>query len=208
MRSQLRFVMHPDDEQVFVAEVLREKSVVLIDGPRWPTQSPEPHHSLESVGWYCILWSTTDAPKLHAEFIPSCGDWYCRSEGATIQFLRSQLLGSVLTEGRLAVATDEEDPDIARCVERRYRDLSRFIKKTYRNRTLRWFNPTAPAHPKTPGRSANPSDPDLSLWVGPFALQWLADDPGRCVKQDKGAVVFAELDRGEHPTGGCASVSG
>ena len=208
MRSQLRFVMHPNDEHLFVAEVLREESVVLIDGPRWPAQSPEPHQSLESVGWYCILWSTNDTPELRAEFVPSCGDWYCRSEGATIQFLRSRLLGSILTEGRLAVATDEEEPDVAGRVEGRYRALSRFIKKRYRNRTLRWFNPRAPTHAKTPSHSANPSDPDLSLWVGPFALQWLAEDNGRCVKQDRGAVVMAVLHRGEHPTGGCASMSG
>ena len=148
MRSQLRFVMHPDDEQTFIAEALRDASVCLIDGPRWPTRTPVRHRSLHTIGQYCILWSTDDAPQLAAEFLPATGDWYCRSEHLTIQFLRSQLAGSVLTEGRIAVATDDREPAAAHGVARRYRALSRFIRRSYRNRLLRWFDPAAAA-PRT-----------------------------------------------------------
>jgi len=149
MRSQLRFVMHPDDEREFGAAILDGSSLTLIDGPRWPKSRPQTHRSLDSIGPYCILWSSAEIPELDAEFIPSCGDWYCRSEGSTIQFLRSQLLGSFLTEGRIAIAMDGEPPMVARSVERRYRRLSRFIKQRYRNRMLRWRNPPSPRHPKT-----------------------------------------------------------
>jgi hypothetical protein len=193
MRSQLRFVMHAEDEREFVANVLGEASIVLIDGPRWPTNHPQSHRSLDYIGSYCILWSTADVPQLDSEFIPSCGDWYCRSEGSTIQFLRSQLLDSFLTDGRISVATDNEPPEVAQSVERRYRRLSRFIKQRYKNRVLRWRNPNAPQHSKIDGRSANPSDPDASLWLGPSAFAWLAAGRGRCVKQGKSSLILAEL---------------
>ena len=193
MRSQLRFVMHPDDERDFVAVMLAEPSLHLIDGPRWPARCPQTHRSMASIGAYCILWSSADVPNLDAEFIPSTGDWYSRSEGSTIQFLRSRLFDSILTEGRLAIATKHEEPLIASSIERRYRRLSRFIKQRYKNRALRWRNPSAPQHAKTTDHSANPSDPDQSLWLGPAATTWLAASPVRCVKQGETSVVLGKL---------------
>lgn len=129
MRSQLRFVMHPDDERDFISEVLHDDAVVLIDGPRWKSSEPKGHRSLESTGWYCIIWSKKDLPRLDSEFIPECNDWYCRSEGATIQFLRSRSNESVIVEGRLAISTSSERNDVAGAVEQRYRSLRTFVKK-------------------------------------------------------------------------------
>ena len=43
--------------------------------------------------------------------------------------------------------------------------------------------------PAGPSRSANPSDPDRSVWVGPNAMTWLQADPKRCVKQTPTSLV-------------------
>jgi hypothetical protein len=183
MRSSVRFVMHPDDEASIVLELLSDPSLQFIDGPRWKTAVPSTSRNLKEIGYYCIVWSPQDLPVLAAKFIPTCNDWYCQSEFATIQFLRSQKLDSILTEGRFAVSTDPLLQLSAHGVQQRFRQLSRIIKKSYKNGVLRWRNPKAPEGPASPARSANPSKPDTSLWIGPAASQWLTADPERRVKQ-------------------------
>lgn len=192
MRSQLRFVMHPDDERDFISEVLHDDAVVLINGPRWKSSEPEVHRNLDSVGRYCIIWSQKDLATLESEFIPDCNDWYCRSEDATIQFLRSRSNGSVISEGRLAIKTSSEQNDVVRAVEKRYRSLRAFVKKRYRNGMLQWRNPNFSQGPVADGRSANPSEADKALWIGPAAVHWLQGEPTtRKVKQDFEAPVEA-----------------
>ena len=190
MRSQLRFVMHPNDEGAFVTELLSDPSVVLVDGPRWKTPEPPATRAIHDVGDYCIIWSPRDLAVLDADFIPTCKDWYCRSEFATIQFLRSSLTRSRILLGRLAISTSDEDKGHPRTVERRYKLLRRFIQKTYRNSVIEWRNLNAPSAPATQSRSANPSQPDSSLWIGPHAMAWLNTDPLHVVSQSvSGPVV-------------------
>ena len=194
MRSQLRFVMHPDDEREFAAQILSEADVFLIDGPRWKSATPALFRSLDAIaGDYCILWSTQDRASLESRYMAKCDDWYCESEQATIQFLRSQVFGPCLTEGRIAVGTTGADESEAAGVERRFKALARFIKKHYSNAVLCWRNPTLPFAPAGPGRSANPGKPDAQVWVGPHALRWLRQEQGRNVKQSAGALVEARL---------------
>jgi hypothetical protein len=183
MRSQLRFAMHPDDELSFLDEVLKEPSVVLIDGPRWKAAEPATTQSLASIGTYCIIWSPEDLASLNARFIPTCNDWYCESEHSTIQFLRSSLTETVLTEGRIAIATESASSSARAGVERRFKSLRKFLKKVYANAIVRWQNPTLSFAPAGPSRSANPSEPDRSMWVGPSALAWLRADEQRRIKQ-------------------------
>jgi hypothetical protein len=186
--------MHSDDERDFISEVLCDDAVVLINGPRWESSEPEVHRSLDSIGWYCIIWSRKDLARLDSEFIPECNDWYCRAEGATIQFLRSRCTGSVLAEGRLAISTSSEPSEAVRAVEQRYRSLRTFVKKRYRNGMMQWRNPSFPRSPAAAGRSANPSKTDNSLWIGPAAIKWLQEEPTmRKVKQEFAAPVEAEL---------------
>lgn len=182
MRSQLRFVMHPDDEQLLLDEILTEPAVVLIDGPRWKARSPETARNLSSIGSYCIIWSPEDLPELEARFMPDANDWYCESEHSTIQFLRSSLSGAVLTEGRFAISTEPAPPSAASGVERRFKALRKLIRKTYANSTVQWQNPRLPFAPAGPSRSANPSKPDASLWVGPDAMVWMRADERRRIK--------------------------
>jgi hypothetical protein len=194
MRSELRFVMHPDDEREFVDALLLDASLVLINGPRWKTREPTVYRSLDFIDNYCMIWCREAALHLDAEFIPKCNDWYCRSEGATIQFRRSHVDGSVLTLGRLAVSTDVEPPEVAKSVEQRYGKLRKFIQKQYRNSVLRWWNPNLPVSPATAGRSSNPSKPDNTVWIGLAAFKWLEAEPKlRRVKQWTSSVVEGEL---------------
>jgi hypothetical protein len=189
MRSQLQFVMHPDDEARVMAELLRDPAVLLINGPRWKSATPPTTRDVSAVGSYCIIWSPEDLPELFAEFIPSCNDWYCRAEYATIQFLRCSATDTAIREGRFAISTGPANKRTAANVERRYKLLCRTIKKTYRNGIVQWRSLNHPEAPAGPGRSANPSKPDRSLWVGPAAVTWLLAEPQRCFKAVAGSVV-------------------
>ena len=179
MRSQIRFVMHPLDEAEFIAQLLQDERVGLIDGPRWPAAAPLVTRSLAQIkGGYCIIWSSTDRAALTARFVPTCNDWYCDSEEATLQFLRTREIGPVLTEGRIAVSTTGFNAQESAGVERRFKAAARFIKKNYSNSVLVWRNAKAPRLPQGQG------EPDNKLWVGPHALQWLRAEPLRCAKQE------------------------
>jgi hypothetical protein len=183
MKSQLRFVMHPDDESSVLRELLQDSSVLFIDGARWKHSKPETSRSLSNIGNYCIVWSPEDLSELSAEYVANAKDWYCRSEDSTIQFLRSRMEDAVLTEGRFAVWTETARAAAASGVERRYKMLRRTLKKTYSNSRVQWLNPTLPIAPAGPSRSANPGKPDTSLWVGPAAMAWLLADKTRRIKQ-------------------------
>lgn len=198
MRSQIRFVMHPSDESDFVTHVLLDESVCLVDGPRWKSAIPQTFRVLERIsGSYCIIWSTIDVPSLDARYIPSCNDWYCESEDATIQFLRSQVLHDVIIEGRLAISTSNDTKPLAiltaKGVERRYKLLSKFIKKHYVNSVVHWCNPSLPFGSASLERSANPGKPDPQLWIGPHALQWLQENQARRIKVIPNSLVEARL---------------
>ncbi len=110
MRSEVQFAMDPEDEIEFITEVLSDPSVVLVDGPRWKTKKPPTTRDISKLSDdYCIIWSREDLPQLDAEYIPTCKDWYCRSEFATIQFLRSVMhKDSVLINGRIAICTTDD----------------------------------------------------------------------------------------------------
>jgi hypothetical protein len=183
MRSELRFVMHPEDEAALMNELLRDPAVLLVDGPRWKSAQPPATRSLIEVGRYCIIWSPEDLPELEADFIPTCDDWYCRSERATLQLLRSEVIDAVITDGRLAISTDPMQPGILENVEHRYRVLCRYIKKSYVNSVVVWRNVDRPEAPAGPSRSANPSAPDRSVWVGPAAMGWFSQHATRRIKQ-------------------------
>lgn len=201
MRTQVRFAMHPEDEQLFVDEILTDANAVFIDGPRWKNEKPEVYRTIESTGYYCIIWSPKDKTLLQSEYIETCNDWYCKSEFATIQFIRSSLHDeNVLTEGRIAISTrhakgNESDISFAEPLEKRYKSLRKFIKKHFSNSIIIWENVKLPRSPKTSTRSANPSDkPDSSLWIGPAAIKWLKENPERCIKQSPTGFVEGRIE--------------
>lgn len=178
MASELQFVMHPGDEALFVAEILREQDVSFINGPRWPSAVPLPTQTLDGIGHYCILWSRKELDPLTSDFIPTCNDWYCNSEYATIQFLRSEMKGDVLGAGRIArhYFPAGFDPVAIDAISRRYNRLRRYIKKHFRNSVL-------------VGREHPDCVFDFT-WVGPHAIEWLRQSPERWV-DCPGAAVLA-----------------
>lgn len=197
MRSQFRFAMHPEDEREFEQLLVRDDSIRFIAGPRWKTELPITSRSLADLDdCYCIIWSTSDIVKLKAVYLPTCGDWYCRSEYATIQFLRSEMDDAVITEGRIAIATAPSDdfpaPSV-KSLEQRYSNLRNYFRKNYSNSIIQWRNPTIPYAPAGPNRSANPSKPDPQVWVGPHALRWLRESTDRRIKQSRQSIVEAVL---------------
>ena len=197
MNSQVRFIMHPSDERDFEQLLLADESVRFIAGPRWVKEEPITSRSLADIdNTYCIIWSTSDISRLDAEYIPTCDDWYCRSEHATIQFLRSEVDESLITEGRIAISTIPSLDFPESCVknlETRYGILRKYLRKNYSNSIIQWRNPTLPYAPKGPNRSANPSKPDAQVWVGPHALRWLREGQDRRIKQFRQSIVEAIL---------------
>lgn len=189
--------MHPDDESEFEDLLVCDETIRFIAGPRWKTETPISARSLAGIaGNYCIIWSTSDIPEMKSEYIPACNDWYCRSEYATIQFLRSEIDEMVMTEGRIAVSTiSQHDFPASRVknLENRYSALRKYIRTNYSNSIVQWRNPFVPYAPAGPNRSANPGKPDAQVWVGPHALRWLREQSDRRVKQTRHSVVEAVL---------------
>lgn len=184
--------MHPEDEINFYNYLMEDESVELIDGPRWAKEIPECSRSIENIGDYCIIWSPKDYKILKARYIPTCNDWYCESEYATIQWLRSSSTEK-LFDGRIAISTNELGHDFkesqAKQVEKRFKSLRSFIKKSYTNSVIRWLNINAPISPASPKRSSNPSKPDKQLWVGPEALKMLIENSNVRVHQKHSAII-------------------
>jgi hypothetical protein len=174
--------MHPEDEAALVTELLGDHAVLFVDGPRWKAATPPTTRDISAIGSYCIIWSPADLPQLSAEFIPAHNDWYCQDENYTIQFLRCKMTETLIAEGRFAISTGPAEDNVAANVERRYKILCRTIKRTYRNSVVQWRNPRLPEAPAGPSRSANPGEPDRSLWVGPAAMTWMAGHADRRVK--------------------------
>jgi hypothetical protein len=161
MASELQFVMHPKDESLFAEELLREDELVLIDGPRWPNSVPSLTRKLDEIGNYCIVWSHSDLAALAADFIPSCNDWYCNTEYATIQFLRSEIRDGALHAGRIAYHhfPSSFDSSAADSISKRFNRLRRYIRRHFYNSAL-------------VGRD-HPGYVFSSMWVGPYAAEWL-----------------------------------
>ena len=193
MKSGLRFVMHPDDEDDFAAFVLSDATVRFIDGPRWKTESANCFRTLKRIGGYCIIWSPDDLAELTSRYIPTCEDWYCESEYATIQFLRSEIGASEVTVGRIAIGTNHRDSDFsesnAKQVEARYNRLRRFLKKNYSNSVVHWYNSGSHTPLPKPRRPPAYGDPVKNLWVGPKTLRWLRENRNRRVRQHSSYMV-------------------
>jgi hypothetical protein len=190
VKSQVRFVMHPDDEAALIKELLSDQSVLLIEDPReYPTVPPDV--SVLSDIW--IIWVPEDLQQLPADYIEDCKGWYCRGEYATIQFWKSKIVDTVITEGRFAIMTRPEQVAAVN-VGRRYEFLRRAIKRSYSNSVVWWHNTHPGPYPKgwEPTKS---SKPDSSVWVGPAAMGWLAEDASRRIKQFLTGHVEGTVDR-------------
>ncbi len=115
----------------------------------------------------------------------------------SIQFLRSYLHGSILTAGRIALATTGLSgeclfPGTAPELERIYRQLRRWLQKHYTN-DLVAYSEAFPIGQRKVVRYP-------SFWLGPHSRTWLLTHPGAVLRQfHTGAVVF--VPSSYHPTG-------
>ncbi|MCA9070408.1 MAG: hypothetical protein KDA84_15860 [Planctomycetaceae bacterium] len=181
MRSQITFIMHPDDEDDFVREVLAEPDTVFVDGPKWKTKQPPVLSKVtDGNNFYFMIWNRAETPALTGRHHTKGDDewWYCENEFLTLQLLRSKFFPSFLTEGRIAVGSDRADPEITAAVDRRYKRLRRWIKKFFTNNIIIWQNMSLPRS------GTNPLKPSPTHWIGPHALSWLqGDSANRWVQQ-------------------------
>jgi hypothetical protein len=172
--------MDAGDERRFVDAIVAEPHTFLVNGPHWQSSAVpvvEPQ-DLASAGSYLMVWNQAETPGLRAKKVD--GQWEAYNDSTTIQFLRSELWDeSILTEGRMAIASDDVH------IERRYKRLRRVIQQTFRNEIVCWIHPGAARTAK------NPSAPDRQVWVGPGALAWLLGEVGRKFKQERSARTEA-----------------
>jgi hypothetical protein len=138
---------------------------------------------VERVCEACAGWTAGVPHSAQNLAVPDKSAPQCAHLRASAAPHSSQNFAPVLTEDRFAISTGPAHKATAVNVERRYRLLRRTIQKTYLNSIVRWRNPNVPGAPAGPSRSANPSKPDPSLWVGPAAMNWLAGDAARRIKQ-------------------------
>ena len=106
-----------------------------------------------------------------------------------IQFERSQQFDSILTAGRVALATtglDRESlvpSDTAPHLERVYRQLRRWLQTRYNN-DLVCYSEFFPVGQRKVDRVR-------SFWLGPHAQQWLETSAGAVLRQFRtGRVIF------------------
>jgi len=176
--------MHPKDEDEFAQFVLAESGVVFVHGSNWSTPQPPLVESRRELRDYAplLIWASTETPPLVAERIEWRDGvfWNWTSEHLTIQFLRSDLFQrKILTEGRIAVATEPCSKQEARRLEERYRRLRKWLKARYRNSVMCW----------------HPDKPDVSAWVGPHAIDWVKSGVGREFRQfrEGSAAVLCDV---------------
>lgn len=176
MRSQVRFIMHPDDEADFVRIITAEPGIVFVNGPNWSTPGPPIMTDFAKPDSYLMIWNPTETPKLIGTHFRN-GDeewWNCKNEFLTLQFLRSgfQHGEPFLLEGSVSVGTTDQDKSFfhkpsAPAVDERFKTLRKFIRKTYTTKVIIW-------QPLDSPRSKTKRNiPDTSLWVGLHAMKWL-----------------------------------
>jgi hypothetical protein len=192
--------MHPKDEAGFLSLITAEPGTVFVDGPSWSSPRPPIVTEVEKARNYLIIWNPSETPELKGKHHrkDNVEWWYCENEFLTIQFLRSgfQHGNSFLIGGRIAIQTTKHDRSYfhelsAAAIEKRFRRLRSFIKKTYTNNVIIWQQIGRPRC------KTNPSKPTANDWVGPYAMEWLREVPEeRWVQQvpNPGAARGYSLD--------------
>jgi hypothetical protein len=124
------------------------------------------------------------SPITHLRGVASSTD-----DAGRIQFWRSQLVGSVLTDGRIALATSGFNLEsrlphaLVEESEALYRRLRRHVRRHFANSVVRWWNPSLPPGP------TNPTSLDQAMWVGPAAMAWWTSDPDHRLKSSINGLV-------------------
>lgn len=150
----------------FLRFVFERPTAYVIPEVRNPTA--EVPHTRDLAGitsLHCMLWDKAILSRPDVEYIPSCNDYYLRSDESLIQFMRSPSNDESLSVGRIALATGwkgspDVNPGTAPAIVGWYKSLSRWIKANFRNS----FVYASDFKPDVGGR-------ERMVWVGPGALQ-------------------------------------
>lgn len=110
------------------------------------------------------------------------GDWLSNADlpAQAIQFERSRQYDTVLTAGRIALATRDLDgaelyPSEGQALEKAFRGLRGYIRKHFNNRLAAYTNGQKSKHTYR------------NIWLGPDAQSWLAAVPGATLRAFRGA---------------------
>jgi hypothetical protein len=166
VRSQIVTIMAPDDEAAFLRFVFERPTTHLIPEVRNPTREvPRTRDVHGKRSLHCMLWDEAILPEPVVEHVPSCKDYYLRSEESLIQFLRSPVARDTLSAGRIALATGwrggtDTDPKTARAMTLWYNTLARWIKSNFENS----FVYASDFKPEVGSR-------ERMVWVGPRAIE-------------------------------------
>jgi|SRR6185295_2073191 len=153
--TQTGTIMAPEDEWRFLEYAFEDPDVHLITDVRFPTKAI-PHTRSTDPGPHphCALWNKAMLPAPVVEYIPTCNDYYLRSEASLIQYLRSPLQGTSIAPGRIALMTHLVEP------RRWYESLRKWLKKNFRNT----FVFASDFNPSVGSKMA-------SYWAGPAAIE-------------------------------------
>jgi hypothetical protein len=155
MRSQVVTLMAPEDEAAFLAFVFERPTACLIPDVRHPTaEVPHTRDVAALTSSTCALWDRALLPEPHVEHIPSCDDYYLRSEDRLIQYLRSPVESGSIGTGRIALVT--EVPPMAAW----FRTLARWIQTHFSNALIYASN----FKPEIGSR-------ERTVWAGPHAVE-------------------------------------
>ena len=174
MAFQVSFVMHPDDERLFLGG--------LVQTARW----------IVALDRNAVAWQPLDPDEISSngpEIVHLARpEWLGSSSMPTerVQFWRSRLSETVLTQGRLAVSLPDIEANMREesGAKAEVSRMGKQLRHSYVNRILAW---------RQDGATNEVEVPDARTWVGPSARSWLGLDRDRCVKQFHEARVSGWL---------------
>jgi hypothetical protein len=137
--------------------------VRVIPEVRFATQrAPRVRDQLAITSNHCALWDQALLAEPDAEYIAPCNDYYLRSDGLLIQFLRSRRHEQSLAEGRIAWGTGRAgmpcNSENQLSVRAWHNQLVRWIKRNFSNRCVYQAN-----------HDATLVSSHRTTWVGPDA---------------------------------------
>lgn len=147
--------MAPEDEAAFLEVLLARPSVYVIPEVRNPTADvPHTRDLREVSSLHCMLWDQKILRRPEVEHIPSCDDYYLRSDDLLLQYLRSPVKEGSIGAGRLAIASEH------RALGAWFTALQRWIKGHFKNT----FVYASSYQPEVGSR-------ERMVWVGPQAIE-------------------------------------
>ena len=66
MRSQVRFVLYPDDEWEFAEFIPAELGTIFVDGPKWLEPEPPVTSKIDEAGSYLMILNPKQTPPMKA----------------------------------------------------------------------------------------------------------------------------------------------